>query len=106
MASVLCQQSALLSVPSAGQGPDATDGNHPKASQIRGNFFHEIGHFQKQVGPAQTDCANRQSMKLPVTQLSCLRAPGELLLPGPDRGNASREQVKTKLSRPRCCVIS
>ena len=32
-----------------GQGPDATNGNHPKASQIRGNFFHEIGHFQKQV---------------------------------------------------------
>lgn len=32
-----------------GQGGDASDGNHPKRSQIKGNIFHEIGHFQKQV---------------------------------------------------------
>ena len=32
-----------------GQGGDASDGNHPKESQIKGNMFHEIGHFQKQV---------------------------------------------------------
>ena len=32
-----------------GQGPDATDGNHPQGSLIESNIFHEIGHFQKQV---------------------------------------------------------
>eukprot|EP00040_Diaphanoeca_grandis_P029129 m.169705 g.169705 ORF g.169705 m.169705 type:complete len:918 (-) comp31584_c0_seq1:57-2810(-) len=31
------------------QGPDATDGNHPQGNMIISNFFHEIGHFQKQV---------------------------------------------------------
>lgn len=31
------------------QGPDATDGNHPQGNQINDNFFHEIGHFQKQI---------------------------------------------------------
>jgi hypothetical protein len=33
----------------ATQGPDATDGNHPQGNVIEDNFFHEIGHFQKQV---------------------------------------------------------
>ena len=32
-------------------GPDARDGNHPQGNLIDGNFFHEIGHFQKQVCP-------------------------------------------------------
>ena len=32
-------------------GPDARDGNHPQGNNIVGNFFHEIGHFQKQVLP-------------------------------------------------------
>ena len=35
----------------ATQGPDATDGNHPQGNRIEANFFHEIGHFQKQVTP-------------------------------------------------------
>jgi hypothetical protein len=34
------------------QGPDATDGNHPQRTVIEANFFHEIGHFQKQVPAA------------------------------------------------------
>ena len=32
-----------------GQGPDATDGNHPQGTILDSNFFHEIGHYQKQV---------------------------------------------------------
>ena len=66
-----------------GQGPDATDGNHPQGSNIVGNFcecssgravtavesdgcpllrtVHEIGHFQKQVS-----CCKRQD----ITSLS------------------------------------
>eukprot|EP00750_Incisomonas_marina_P033516 INCI9889.3.p1 GENE.INCI9889.3~~INCI9889.3.p1 ORF type:complete len:911 (+),score=132.78 INCI9889.3:121-2853(+) len=31
------------------QGPDARDGNHPQGNVLQSNFFHEIGHFQKQV---------------------------------------------------------
>ena len=44
-----------------GQGPSATDGNHPQGTQIDGNFFHEIGHYQKQVScyfQAQTTTTN------------------------------------------------
>eukprot|EP01050_Picozoa_sp_SAG11_P006236 SAG11_NODE_476_length_9118_cov_5.515911_11_plen_245_part_00 len=31
------------------QGPDMRDGNHPQGNLIADNFFHEIGHFQKQI---------------------------------------------------------
>lgn len=31
-----------------GQGPDATDGNHPQGTLISSNFIHELGIFQKQ----------------------------------------------------------
>jgi len=33
----------------ATQGGDARDGNHPQGNLIESNYFHEIGHFQKQV---------------------------------------------------------
>ena len=39
----------------AGQGPDARDGNHPQGNVLEGNFFHEIGHFQKQVREGSAD---------------------------------------------------
>ena len=38
------------------QGGDARDGNHPQGNVIIGNFFHEIGHFQKQVTSQPPPC--------------------------------------------------
>lgn len=47
-----------------GQGPDATDGNHPQYTLLDSNFFHEIGHFQKQVScyfQAQTQLSTHRN---------------------------------------------
>eukprot|EP01047_Picozoa_sp_COSAG01_P001289 COSAG01_NODE_28_length_36622_cov_14.695751_18_plen_169_part_00 len=38
------------------QGPDMRDGNHPQGNLIDSNFFHEIGHFQKQISWCDNCC--------------------------------------------------